>query len=383
MRSAEIFIAVNSKDRVSGTENKYTVTLPRLIRNVTMVELISAEIPNTLYPSQQKYLYFIVHVNENYTDTTIPTTDFGGLYYCQAVIPEGVYSHGDAAVSLTQTLGVVKVYPNNATIKLMNSDVLPDPATEPLVNQETDDIQIVPDSPDSADSINPQIVPGQDNNNFDEGEGILENDINSDYVNDPGARSPDRQSELSYIGDFPPVNPALSAETALLQKNVSILFDLHFGKFYARVNNNVFDNFKVELAQTTPDLGYNTHNITPVPDGTNAGYNRYYCNAVSQMYSTSHIWLTIDELHDMPYWNLVSTFTLPMNVFARIQMCTDILHWVFWSQGVEEFKRECANGLTTSLKQLTIGWLDSNGNPTDFHGTDHSLVFRVTQSPPD
>ena len=57
--------------------------------------------------------------------------------------------------------------------------------------------------------------------------------------------------------------------------------------------------------------------------------------------------MTIDELASMPYWNIISTFNLPRNVFARIQMATDILHWVFWSQGIEEFKRVCGHGEKT------------------------------------
>ena len=145
----------------------------------------------------------------------------------------------------------------------------------------------------------------------------------------------------------------------------------------------MFDNFVVELAQTSPELGFTTHKITPVPDVLLPGYNRYYCASISQLYSTSLIWLTIDELANMPYWNLMSTFSLPRNVFARIQMATDILHWVFWSQAVEEFKRECAPGQTTCFDTLTIGWLDQNGNATDFHGLDHTLMFKVVQTPAD
>ena len=192
-RTAELFIAVNSKDRVSGTENKYTVTLPRLIRNVTMVELISAEIPNTLYPSQQKYLYFLLHVNTGYTtDTTIPATDVGGLYLCQAIVPEGVYSHGDAAVSLTQTMGVVKVYSVNKTM-MDGTHLAANIVNE--VNQTTDDIEIVPDSPDSAQShgqvVDDEGVDETDPNvtlgdiMFAQGTGIINTEEITDFTNDP------------------------------------------------------------------------------------------------------------------------------------------------------------------------------------------------------
>ena len=78
--------------------------------------------------------------------------------------------------------------------------------------------------------------------------------------------SPDRESELSYAGVLPSVNVSLLAETLLLRNNVSIVFDLHFGKFYARVNNAVFDNFKVELAQTSPGPRVQPNTtFTPVP----------------------------------------------------------------------------------------------------------------------
>ena len=65
-----------------GTENKYTIKLPRLLNNVVMVELLSAEIPNTLYPTQSKTLYFMVHVN-----STLVNADAGSLYMCMATIP--------------------------------------------------------------------------------------------------------------------------------------------------------------------------------------------------------------------------------------------------------------------------------------------------------
>ena len=149
------------------------------------------------------------------------------------------------------------------------------------------------------------------------------------------------------------------------------------------MNNLVFDNFVPELAQSSRDLGFTEHKIVPIPDVVTPNTNRFYSSSISQMYSTSHIWMTIDELSSMPYWNIISTFNLPRNVFARIQMATDILHWVFWSQGIEEFKRECGSGEKCSLSQLTIGWLDQNGDVTDFHGMDHSLVLRVTCSPPE
>ena len=140
-RTAELFIAVNSKDRVSGTENKVhrDPSPPDPKCDDGGIDL--GRNPNTLYPSQLKYLYFLVHVNTGYTtDTTIPATDVGGLYLCQAIVPEGVYSHGDAAVSLTQTMGVVKVYPVNKTMT-DGTHLAANIVNE--VNQTTDDIEIV------------------------------------------------------------------------------------------------------------------------------------------------------------------------------------------------------------------------------------------------
>jgi hypothetical protein len=382
-RLQEVFISINSKDRLPGpwTENKYRVQLPRLLQNVIKIELLSAEIPNTLYESKGKTLFFSVHVNPMYPNPNglIPENDLGGMYVCVAKIPEGIYTHDEAAVELTASMGVVRVYGSTELIRLENND--PAAGTEALVDPNTKDIAKVPDSPDSADSdANKDIL--ADDDPYGEGEGIMEEEVKSDMSNDPLAVQPYRESELGFLGTDPPIILGIP-ENDLLRENVRFLFDKRMGKLFAQVNNVVFDNFVVELAQTTPELGFTTHRPESKPDERHPGFMMYYSTSVSQLYSTSHIWMTIDELVNMPYWNVISTNKLPKNVFARIQLCTDIMHWVFWSQGIEEFKRVCAPGMAVALETLTIGWLDQYGNPTNFHGTDHTLLLKVTQSPPD
>ena len=54
----EYFVAISSEDRDSGTISKYTVSLPSLIERVVRIEYVSGEIPNTLYVSNMRYVFF-------------------------------------------------------------------------------------------------------------------------------------------------------------------------------------------------------------------------------------------------------------------------------------------------------------------------------------
>ena len=391
-REQYYYISVNSEDRVSGTENKYTVTLPRLLQNVIQIELLSAEIPNTLYPTGKKYLYFAVHVNEN-----AGNNEDGHMFLCRTFLPEGVYNHDDAAVQLTNNMDVFKHYLDTDRIRRYFQQIDPttgqpfaNPADNeiPLINQTTHDIAIAPDSPHSEDELarRDQIIrEDQEGEGF--GPAILDENARSDHINDPMAPYPDRQSELGYVD---PTQIAFGEldfvdQLAIVKANLFFKFDSRLGKFLVILTHAILDNIVIEEARTDREFGFDKHKITEnIPYVLDNTKTAYYAHNIAQLHSSSHIWMTIDELASMPYWNVVSTNKhLPRNVFARIQMATDILHWVFWSQGVEEFKRECAPGQTTSLSQLTIGWLDHAALPVDFHGIEHSLVLRVTQSPPD
>lgn len=325
MKSQDIYIAVNSQDRtLSGTPNKYTVNLPRLLRNVVSIELVSAEIPNSLYPDTIRNLYFGL----DYPGI--------GLLVCLTTIPVGVWTHNDAATQMTNNIGAVVV-------------VSPDP--DDVASNAT---TVIEDEGDGKERL------------IDKDEYKDVTDINHDPSH--------------YIGNNPPINPTLTSTYRSVLSTISFAFDPRLGKFYIQFPSGTFANFVVEMAQTTPDMGFTAHTYTKQVVGAN---DVYYANDVAQLWVTSHLWMTIDELGDMPYTNFISTNSLPRNVFARIQMATDVMHWVFWSQGFEEFKRVCAPGQTTNLTSLTIGWLDDYGNLVDFHGLEHSLMFKVVQSPPD
>ena len=379
-REQYYYISVNSEDRVSGTENKYTVKLPRLLQNVIQIELLSAEIPNTLYPSGIKHLYFGVHVKEDSGDQLR-----GCFFLCRSVLPEGVYNHDDAAAELTRSIDVFKTYLPDETMPIRNEDDPNDPNNQVLIiDRQTLDIHENPDSSDSEDERRDrERIIREDLVQEGFGPEILEENARSDAGIDPMAPFPDRQSELSYIDPDTIPFGLYNYPCQFVKANMRFKYDGRLGKFFAVLKHENLDNIVIEEARTTREFGFDTHRMVSTPYG-NDGENAYYASSIAQLRSSSHIWMTIEELSSMPYWNVVSTNThLPRNVFARIQMATDILHWVFWSQGVEEFKRECAFGQTTSLSQLTIGWLDSHGDVVDFHGIDHSLVLRVTQSPPD
>ena len=382
-RSQEVFISVNSVDRLpGGSANKYTVQLPRQLRNVVMIELISAEIPNTLYTDLAKTLYFTVHVNRNYANpgNLLAVEEIGGLFVCSTTVPEGIYTHNDAATQLNSNIGIVKVYTVTDTIDVSNTN--PAAGTEPIVDQTTMDIADVASSADSEESL--AARGGEDpNQKYGEGYGILEQEANTDFDNDMMAYQPDRESELGFLGSEPAPDPTLVNELEFVKANLTFGFDPRLGKFYAQCVTASINNFLCELASTSPELGFTAHKCSTVNVVAVAGSNQFYAASISQLKSTSHIWMTIDELACMPYWNIMATHPLPRNVFARIQMQTDLMHWVFWSQGIEEFKRVCAPGMTAMLDRLTIGWLDESGNLTDFHGVEHSLVLKVTQSPPD
>ena len=87
------------------------------------------------------------------------------MYMCKASIPEGIYTHGDAAVSLTSTMGVVRVY---TPLQVMNrSQDLPYSAITNsvlVVDQDTKDININPDSPASSQSVGDEAEGFDDNN---------------------------------------------------------------------------------------------------------------------------------------------------------------------------------------------------------------------------
>jgi len=340
VQSQHIYISVNSQDRNSGgSPNKYTVNLPRLIRNVTMIELINAEIPNSLYPDTVRYLYFGLGTGTQ-------------MLICQTTIPVGVWTHQNAAQQMTANIGVITIMAEDATTK----DV---PTVNPLEIEALEEGE--PPPPVAFDTI-------------EDGRLVYITTDNFHDVTDP------EYDPLQFIGNNPGTNAAMTSTYAGNLNQVSFQFDPRLGKFFVQFPSGLFDTFKVFMKQTDTDMGFTNHWYPLQPNGTN---DTYYANSIAQLWVTSHIWMTIDELANMPYSNLVSTNSLPMNLFARIQMATDIMHWVFWSQGFEEYKRECAPGQTTTLRTLTVGWLDDNGLPVDFHGLNHSLMFRVTQSPPD
>ena len=62
---------------------------------------------------------------------------------------------------------------------------------------------------------------------------MITDEMRNDFVNDPLAQQPDRESELGFGGIDPQIDPTLIPENALLSANLKFLFDPHFGKFYA------------------------------------------------------------------------------------------------------------------------------------------------------
>lgn len=61
MKEHEVFVSVRSRDRTMmplSSPSKYTVNLPRNFRNVTKIEYIDAEIPNTLLPENKRKFFF-------------------------------------------------------------------------------------------------------------------------------------------------------------------------------------------------------------------------------------------------------------------------------------------------------------------------------------
>lgn len=74
----DYFVSVRSKDRVSGTPNRYTVRLPCMIFNAHKIDFVGAEIPNTLFTTKIRYMYLSVN-GVNYTVPVQPgiyeTTD--------------------------------------------------------------------------------------------------------------------------------------------------------------------------------------------------------------------------------------------------------------------------------------------------------------------
>ena len=333
-----IYVSVNSKDRVfGGTENRYTVKLPRLIRNVVSVELLSAEIPNTNYPRDPKYLYYSV-------------TQTDGTYtLLRSMVPAGIYTHDDAAVSMTGTIKGIKTYVPDA--KPPSGDTVLKPDDDP--DDALSDADTVLIDPESHQPI-PKAA------RFDQ------TDIHSGQW---------------YVGDHPVPDDTLDSLVNTIKLGLSFKFDKRLGKFYIQTDPTKVTSVMIHTHQTSPELGFEAHLMTPLP--VSSTESRYYGIHVAQLYNSSHLWLAIEELASMQYWNVIATHPLPRNVFARIQMATDVLHWVFWSQGIEEFKREASPGSSTSLDQLTISWLDENGQLTDFHGLNHSFMLKITQSPPD
>jgi len=61
MKEHEVFVSIRSKDRNMiplTNSSKYSVNLPRLFQNVTKIEYIDAEIPNTLLPDNKRKFFF-------------------------------------------------------------------------------------------------------------------------------------------------------------------------------------------------------------------------------------------------------------------------------------------------------------------------------------
>ncbi|MGA9042409.1 MAG: hypothetical protein WB421_17880 [Terriglobales bacterium] len=88
---------MRSKDRVSGTPDKYKVCLPTLIENVVQIEFMSAEIPNTLYTTHIRFFNFAINVADVISHITIP-------------VQPGIYSTSDLMAFMTANMFLADTY---------------------------------------------------------------------------------------------------------------------------------------------------------------------------------------------------------------------------------------------------------------------------------
>ena len=92
----EYFVSIRSIDRVYGTPSRYTVRLPCMINNAHKIEFVSAEIPNTLFTTKLRTMYF--------TMNDIP--------YVVPIMP-GVYETSDLMTYMTSNVYVLSIVPHH------------------------------------------------------------------------------------------------------------------------------------------------------------------------------------------------------------------------------------------------------------------------------
>ena len=115
-------------------------------------------------------------------------------------------------------MGVVRVYSSSA---LMNS-TLHGFNSIYMVDRTTLDIAVAPDSPDSEGSEGHDAEFDEDNNPDHLGQGIITKEMRKDFVNDPLAGKPDRESELGFGGISPQIDPTLIPENTPSQSKHEI-----------------------------------------------------------------------------------------------------------------------------------------------------------------